>query len=134
MPRPWSEISETELARLLRGLPGREPSADLRARVLTRAAHQPRRGRLPRPAFALVSLIVLVLLDFLVLTWQDRAAGRASLPTTVVSAEQSDEQQLLDDLGLPAGYLMTARVLSVEPPADTYFSLRNRLLQNGEGS
>jgi len=126
-----------DLERLMRGLPRREPSADLRRRVLAAGAVTRRPLAQARPALAAAALVVLLALDLIVVTIQDRQFARIlpAPPAAMVAAAPAPDHDLawLRELGLPDESVAVAALRRQEVGRDTYFSLRDSLLANGSG-
>ena len=135
--RRHRNIDKDTLENTIRGLPRREPSAALRSRVLaaTASAHHPRTWT--RAILAPAALIVLLALDLLVVTTQDRQLARAlpAPPAAMVAAAEAPDHDLawLRDLGLPEKSVALVALRRQAPSPDTYFSLRDSLLTNGSG-
>ena len=130
----FAEMSDAEMGDLMRGLPRREPAAELRGRVLARAATGTRRAGALRPAIALGALVVLVLLDGAVMGWQDRQLGIA-VPSAATGtiARQPTGGDSLSDLDLAGAPFLSARLRVASAEPETYLQLRSRLLERGEG-
>jgi len=129
-----SGVSDGDLEGLIRGLPTRQPAAELRRRVLARAEGSVRRARVLRPIVALGALAALVLLDVLALSRQDREMA-AALPRkgAAVVAGGFAPDDSLSDLDLPHAPLLWAGLRMGEAHGETYLQLRSRLLERGEG-
>ena len=129
------EVSDVE--RLLRGIPRRAPSPDLRRRVFAAGAVARRPLARARPALAAAALVALVVLDLLVVNLQDRQLARAlpAPPAAMVAAAPTPDPDLawLRDLGLPDSSVAVAALRRQAVGRDTYFSLRDSLLANGSG-
>ena len=131
------DMEVEDLEKRLRGLPQREPSEDLRRRTL--AAAMPARPPLShaRPALAAVALVALLALDLLVITVQNRQLARAipAPPASMVATAQPPDHDLawLRDLGLPDDSVAVVALSHRAVSQDTYFSLRQSLLENGSG-
>ena len=129
------EVSDVE--RLLRGIPRRAPSADLRRRVFAAGAPARRPLAHARPALAAAILVVLVALDALIVNLQDRQLARALPPpaAAMVAAAPAPDPDLdwLRELGLPDESVAVVALGRQAVGRDTYFSLRDSLLANGSG-
>lgn len=132
--RRLHDMEVADLERLLRGLPRRAPSADLRRRVLAAGVPACRPLGWARPAFAAIALIAL---DLLVVTVQDRQLARAlpAPPAAMVAAAPAPDPDLawLRELGLPDESVVVVALSRQAVGRDTYFSLRESLLANGSG-
>jgi len=132
--RRYCDMTEEEFESAVRGLPRRETRPGMRERILSYSP-QPRHVGRPRLAFALAALIVLLLADWLVLKSQDVGSPFGASPQAVVAQSEpasKDEIALMRDLaasGLPL------RVAMRHPTAqtETYFDLRNRMLNEADG-
>ncbi len=135
--RRLHDMEVGEFERLLRGLPRRAPSADLRRRVFAAGAlaHRPLVGA--RPVLASAILVALVALDLLVVNLQDRQLARAlpAPPAAMVAAAPAPNHDLawLRELGLPDESLAVVALSRQAASQDTYLSLRDSLLANGSG-
>jgi hypothetical protein len=128
MTHKRAHLSDEALEARLRGLPRREPSPDLRRRILA-AAWQPRRVGLRHPAFAFAMLMVLLLADLLVVGNQQSAPGLGSSSTaTVVQAQAPSREEiaLLRELD-PSGLPLRLALRQQSHPA-SYFETRTRIL------
>lgn len=130
----FAEMSDAEMGELIRGLPRREPAAELRERVLARASSRARRAAALRPAIALGALVVLLLLDSVVLGWQDRRmGGEIRMTGAVAPAVKPLPGDSLGDLDLAGAPFLSARLRTTDADGETYLQLRSRLLERGEG-
>ena len=137
---PYRDMSDEELEHLIRGLPGRQPRAVLRDRVLL-GARRPsvRRGTLLRPAFALGALLMLLLADIIVVGLQDAGlAARAGISPSVLTAQRApaerDVPPWLREIGAEELGPRVAWMVAERPPdAATYSALLADLLQTGNG-
>ena len=137
MSRPrYHSMTDEDLESAIRGLPRREPRAGLRERVLSQSiAPQPHRARSPRLAFGLAALVVLLLTDWLVLKSQDVGSPFGASPQAVAAQSEpasGDEAALMRELaasGLPLRLAMGHPA----PQPQTYFDLRNRMLNEADG-
>ena len=135
--RRLHDMEVGDLEGLLRGLPRRAPSADLRRRVFASGAFARRPLARARPALAAAALVALFVLDLLVVTIQDRQFARA-LPTprpAVLAAAPAPDPDLawLREVGLPENSVIVSALARNAVGRDTYFSLRDSLLANGSG-
>ncbi len=136
----YREMSDEELECLISGLPGRQPRAALRDRVLL-AAGRPSvcRVRFLRPAFALGALAILLLADMMVVNLQDAGlAARAGASPSVLTAERApaerDVPAWLSEIGAEELGPRVAWMVAERPPdAATYSALLADLLQTGSG-
>lgn len=135
----YDDLSDEELESLIRCLPGRGPSSDLRARVLSHGLRAGRRrSRAPRPALALAALFALLLADLLILSSQNAGLGMKTAPAAVVradtSATQNSDLAWLSESGRPG---LTQRIALLRAQKQTrqhtYSLLRRSLLENAEG-
>ena len=135
--RRQHDMEVGELERLLRGLPRRAPSADLRRRVFAATALARRPLVRARPALAAAALVALVALDLLVVNLQDRQLARTlpAPPAAMVAAAPAPNHDLawLRELGLPDESLAVVALSRQAASQDTYLSLRDSLLANGSG-
>jgi len=135
--RRLHDMEVADLERLLRGLPRRAPSAELRRRVLAVRAVSRRPLARARPALAAAVLVALVALDLLVVNLQDRQLTRIlpAPPTAMVAAAPTPDHDLawLRELGLPDRSVAVVALTGHAVGRDTYFSLRQSLLANGSG-
>ena len=138
--RELREMSDEQLEHLVRGLPGRQPRAALRDRVLLGERRAPvRRVILLRPAFAFGALVILVLADMVVLGLQDaRLAARAGVSPSVATVARSpaerDVPAWLRETGAEELGPRIAHMVAERPPdAVTYSALLADLLQTGNG-
>lgn len=130
----FAEMSDAEMGELIRGLPRREPAAELRERALVRASSRARRAAALRPAIALGALAVLLLLDSVVLGWQDRQMGsEIRITRAVTPAAKPLPGDSLGDLDLAGAPFLSARLRVAHAEPETYLQLRSRLLERGEG-
>jgi hypothetical protein len=137
---PYRDMSDEELEHLIRGLPGRQPRAALRDRVLLGARRRPvRRGTLLQPAFALGALFILLLADIIVVGLQDAGlSARAGISPSVLTAQRApaerDVPAWLREIGAEELDPRIAQMVAERPPhAATYSALLADLLQNGNG-
>ncbi len=150
--KSWSQVSDTDLEGLIRALPARRPAAGVRERVLALASRRARPAAWLRPAVALGALAVLLLLDALTLSWQERSirrpiqvaqqVSRGTSPPVPLSARpfgklrasgEGVPDDWLDELG-PAGTpYMFAHLRSPNTDGETYLQLRSRMLKKAEG-
>lgn len=135
--RRLHDMEVADLERLLRSLPRRAPSADLRPRVFADVAFARRPLARARPALAAAILVALVALDLLVVNFQDRQLARIlpAPPAAMVAAAPTADPDLawLRDLGLPDSSVAVAALRRQAVGRDSYFSLRESLLANGSG-
>jgi len=80
--RPYRDMTDEQLEATIRAMPRRQPRAAVRDQILARAARiraaRPARRRVFRLAYSLPALVLLLLLDWLVTSWQGvvlRGAG-----------------------------------------------------------
>jgi hypothetical protein len=133
-PTRWSEMTDAEIEGLIRRLPAKQPAAELRGRVLVRASRRVGRTAALRPAIALGALVVLLLLDSVVLAWQDRRmGGDIRMTGTVAPAVKPLPGDSLGDLDLAGAPYLPARLRVAAAERETYLQLRSRLLEKGEG-
>jgi hypothetical protein len=130
----WSQMTDSGIEELVRRLPTRQPAAELRERLLAEPERAGRCAAALRPAIALVVLAVLTAFDVLTLGAQERRLARP-LPgsgSAAVAARptRSDVLNDLDGLGMP---YVSARVRPATDDRETYWQLRLRLLETGEG-
>jgi hypothetical protein len=129
-------MTDEDLENAIRGLPRREPHAGLRESVLSRVpAPQPHRARSPRLAFGLAALVVLLLADWLVLRSQDVGSPFGASPQTVVAQAEPasrDEIALMRELAA-SGLPLRLAMRHPGPQPETYFDLRNRMLNEADG-
>ncbi|HUU54342.1 MAG TPA: hypothetical protein VMY87_05415 [Armatimonadota bacterium] len=135
--RRLHDMEVEDLERLLRGLPRRAPSAELRRRVLAAGAVTRRPLAQARPALAAAVLVALVALDALVVNLQDRQLARAlpAPPAAMVAVASVPDPNLawLRELGLPNESVAVVALTRQAVTRDTYLSLRDSLLANGSG-
>ena len=136
----YRDMSDEELEDLIRGLPGRQPRAALRDRVLLAAQRRPvRRVILLRPAFALAALVILMLADMIVVGLQDAGlAARAGVSRSVLTAQRApaerDVPAWLREIGVEDfGPRIAQMAAERQPGAATYPALLADLLQTGNG-
>ena len=135
----YRNMSDEDLEDLIRGLAHRRPSAALRDRVLGLADRRvPGRFALPRPAFALAALFVLLLAALLILTSQNAGLAMKRAPAAFVRAEASPaEGEYLawpEGIGRPGLTQRMALLRAHEHKRQhTYSLLRRSLLDNAEG-
>ena len=137
---PYRDMSDEELEGLIRGLPGCQPRAALRDRVLL-GARRPsvRRATLLRPAFALAALVILILADMIVVGLQDGGlAARAGVSPSMLTAQRApaerDVPAWLREIGAEELGPRIAWMVAESPPdAATYSALLADLLQTGNG-
>ena len=131
------DIDKDGFENMIRGLPRRAPSADLRRRVFAAGAFARRPLIRARPALAAAVLVALVALDALVANLQDRQLARIlpAPPAAMVAAAPTADPDVawLRDLGLPDSSVAVAALGRQAVGRDTYFSLRESLLANGSG-
>ena len=138
--RSLHEITDDELEGMIRGLPSRAPSADLRRRVLSgAAARAPRRRIALLPAYALAALVLLATADVLVLRWQSADLGRSASYTSATAAAQSqqvgeDEVEWLRDLGVSSAALRLALLAEPRAEQDSRSALLREPLNESNGS
>jgi len=133
-PTRWSEMTDAEIEGLIRRLPAKQPAAELRGRVLVRAAGATQRRPVLRPAVALGTLAVLLLLDSVVLAWQDRRmGGEIRMTGTVAPTVRPLPSDSWGDLDLAGAPFLSARLRVADVEPETYLQLRSRLLEKGEG-
>jgi hypothetical protein len=137
MSKPhYSDISDQDLESAIRGLPRRQPAAGLRERVLSYpVAHQPRRARAWRPAYALAALAVLLAADWLVVRSQDAAVPLGPSPQVTAARPESmspDEAAFVRELAA-SGLPLRLAMRHPGPQPETYFGLRNRMLNEADG-
>jgi hypothetical protein len=130
----WSEMTDAEIEGLIRRLPVKQPAAELRGRVLARSAGATHRPPLLRPAIALGTLVVLIALDLLTLGAQERrlagALPSAGAATIARQPDEADSLRELEGVGMP---YLSARLHLTRNDGETYWQLRTRLLETGEG-
>jgi hypothetical protein len=133
-PSRWSEMTDTDVEELIRRLPLRQPAAEVRERVLAVPQSARRRPSLLRPAVAFGTLAVLIVLDLLALGAQERrlagALPSASAATIARKPDEADSLRDLEDGGMP---YLSARLHLTRDDGETYWQLRTRLLETGEG-
>jgi hypothetical protein len=125
-------MSDHELERLVSFLPGAQPPAELRARILkARPSPAGRRALALRPALAVLTFVLLVLAEVAAMSWQtDAWASARRSERTVVAAELLEQQR---ELGLERTPLVFVSASSPSITAaqasspDSYISLRRRL-------
>jgi hypothetical protein len=127
-------MSNADIEGLIRRLPAKQPAAELRGRVLARAAGATQRGRVLRPAVALGMLVVLIVLDLLALGAQERRlAGALPSASAATIARQPVQEDSLRDLEAGGMPYLSARLHLARTDGETYWQLRSRLLETGEG-
>jgi len=137
MSKPrYHDITDEDLENAIRGLPRREPRAGMRERVLSHStAPQPHRARSPRLAFGLAALAVLLLADWLVIKSQDVGSPFGASPQAVVAQSEPasrDEVALMRELAA-SGLPLRLAMRHPAPQPQTYFDLRNRMLNEADG-
>ncbi|MFB3881137.1 MAG: hypothetical protein ACE149_07730 [Armatimonadota bacterium] len=129
----WSEMTDADIEDLIRRLPGERPADALRERVLAAAPVQRRRTWVLQPSAALGTLAILIALDLLTISLQDRKlrwAGAEAPATSVQSVAASAADPDWAKAGSP---LLSARFSIARAAPETYLQLRARLLETGEG-
>jgi hypothetical protein len=137
---PYRDMSDEDLEGLIRGLPGRQPRATLRDRVLS-GVRRPavRRLTLLRPALGFGALIILLLADVIVVDLQDAGlAARAGVSPSVLTAERApagrDVPAWLREIGADEFGPRIAQMVAERPPhSPTYAALLADLLESGNG-
>ena len=133
-PTRWSEMTDAEIEGLIRRLPAKQPAAELRGRVLARASRRVGRAAALRPAIALGALAVLLLLDSVVLAWQDRRmGGEIGMTGTFAPTVRPLPSDSWGDLDVAGAPFLSARLRVADVEPETYLQLRTRLLEKGEG-
>jgi len=128
----YRNMSDHELERLVSSLPGAQPPAGLRTRILNARPSPPgRRALALRPALAAVTFVLLLLADVGAMNWQTAprspAEGRRSRAVVAeLVAEQRElglERTPLVFVSAPLPNITAGRASS----PDSYISLRRRL-------
>jgi hypothetical protein len=140
MARIYRDLTDHELERLIRGLPRREPGADLRRRVLlVWPAQTRRRSHLLRPALVLAALPLLILADALILNFQNAslrstAADSIGALAARTPSGQSEFLAWVGDTGASSPLLRIALLRAErEPLPDTYSALLRDLCEGANG-
>jgi len=137
MSKPrYHDMTDEDLENAIRGLPRRQPQAGLRERVLSHpTAHQPHHARAWRPAYALAALVVLMAADWLVIRSQDVAGPLGASPQAVVAQSEPmspDEAAFMRELAA-SGLPLRLAMRHPGSQSETYFDLRNRMLNEADG-
>jgi len=137
--RRYQELSDDQLAELIRELPRRQPGSHLRDRVLFQSGAQAlRHSALLRPALAAAAIGILLVLDIAALRLQDRglavaeprAAATVAARTEDAAADSPWSRQMR-----ASGFSFTVARLRADEPASscTYRELLKDLLREGQG-
>lgn len=137
--RRYQELSDDQLAELIRQLPRRQPGSHLRDRVLFHSAAQALRPSvLLRPALAAAAIGILLVLDIAALRLQDRGlavTGPRSAATVAVRTDDAAADSAWSRQMRASGFSFAVARLRADEPASacTYRELLNDLIGEGQG-
>jgi hypothetical protein len=133
--RPPRRLSDEETENLIRGLPRRQPTAALRARILSQAIRL-QRAPARRPLFALAALLLLLLADVILMERQNSGLTPPA-PTQAVARvpdQEEDDAAWLREVAAAAGLRRFALLREARPAEkETYLALRRLLMQSANG-
>jgi hypothetical protein len=136
--RRYQELSDDQLAEVIRQLPRRRPGSHLRDRVLFQSAAQALRPSvLLRPALAAAAIGILLVLDIAALRLQDRGlavTGSRAAATVAARTEDRADDAWLHQMRASRFSFTVARLRADERASScTYRELLNDLLREGQG-